>query len=267
MTPAYAATFDYSIRRVYLKSLSVEVPHMAKLPQWADSPKMGLDMQTEAQPAGEGVMECVLRIILQAKLHNETLFVIEVKEAGLFELRGNPSPSDVTRFVRQIAAADLFPYARKDLAALAVAAGFQPVLLDHVDFDALLSQVIKQHRGRTTTALPAHTPLTTPPTKQNIKEEPTQPAVIEEPPSSRSKKLWVVLLLLMLTAGAATLGWHDREEALAWLPMPKQAETAPTPMAPQPPPRLLDGAMAQALELSQPAWLDQNPDWFTILWQ
>ena len=102
-------------------------------------------MQTMANPAGAGMLECVLRIALHARLEGKTIFLVEVSVAGVFELDIS-NMEDAQRFVRKIAPSVLFPFARRDLASLSVAAGFQPVLLDHIDFDAMLEQVIASQR-------------------------------------------------------------------------------------------------------------------------
>ena len=138
----------YKIQRIYLKSASVEVPHMGQLSGAALSPQIGVDMNTEAHGAGTNTLECVLRISLHARAEGMNVFMLEVCAAGVFELPVLQQ-HEVTRFVRQVAPSVLFPFARKDLAALAVAAGFQPILLDHIDFDALLTQVINRHRAST----------------------------------------------------------------------------------------------------------------------
>lgn len=118
---------------------------MATVPRQAISPHVGVDMQTLATPAWPGALECVLRITLHARLEGKTVFMIEVSEAGVFELDISDM-EEAHRFVRKVAPSVLFPFARKDLASLAVAAGFQPVLLDHIDFDTLLAQVMKSQR-------------------------------------------------------------------------------------------------------------------------
>ena len=128
------ANAQYRILRIYLKGASTEVPDMANVARQAISPHVGVDMQTLANPAGPGAMECVLRIALHARLDGKTIFLIEVSVAGVFELDIN-NMEDAQRFVRKIAPSVLFPFARRDLASLTVAAGFQPVLLDHIDFD------------------------------------------------------------------------------------------------------------------------------------
>jgi preprotein translocase subunit SecB len=159
-------TTQYKIARLYLKSASVEVPHMANLPQQAMSPQVGVDMQTEATPVKPGVLECVLRVSLHARLEGRNVFMLEVSEAGWFELNIS-NMEEAHHFVRQIAPSVLFPFARKDLANLAVSAGFQPVLLDHVDFNTLLTQVIKSQR---------HTRVSAPMRVDVIAAKPTIPS-------------------------------------------------------------------------------------------
>ena len=139
------ANAQYRILRIYLKGASPEVPDMANVPRQAISPDVGVDMQTLANPAGAGALECVLRIALHARLEGKTIFLVEVSVAGVFELDIS-NMEDAQRFVRKIAPSVLFPFARRDLASLTVAAGFQPVLLDHIDFDAMLAQVITAQR-------------------------------------------------------------------------------------------------------------------------
>lgn len=155
--PAGSATakVQYSIVRIYLKGASSEVPNMASVPRQAISPQVGVDMQTTANPAGAGMLECVLRIALHARLEGKTIFLVEVSVAGVFELDIS-NMEDAQRFVRKIAPSVLFPFARRDLASLSVAAGFQPVLLDHIDFDAMLEQVIASQR---LTRQPTPTPM------------------------------------------------------------------------------------------------------------
>jgi len=178
-----SANTPYKILRLYLKGASVEVPHMANLPQQAMSPQVGVDMQTEATPAGPGALECVLRVSLHARLEGQNVFMIEVSEAGVFEL-DLTDLQEAHRFVRQVAPSVLFPFARKDLANLAVSAGFQPVLLDHVDFDTLLTQVIKsQRRTRVSAPMRVDVIAAKPPTPalaEPVAEVPPAPQEVPE---------------------------------------------------------------------------------------
>jgi preprotein translocase subunit SecB len=170
---AYAPA--YKIQRLYLKGASVEVPHMAELSREPISPDVGVDLDTSAESAGPGLLECVLRVGLHAKLGTANVFVIEVEEAGVFDISAL-NKEEVMRFVRQVAPSILFPFARKDLASLAVAGGFQPVLLDHVDFDSLLQQVVSAHRRSHTTAAMRVDVLPPPPTRASALESVKAPA-------------------------------------------------------------------------------------------
>ena len=137
----------YSIARLYLKSASIEVPDMPRVPQLAVQPDIGVDFQTDVQPAWARHIECVLTISLHGRLNGETMFMIEVGQAGVFQVTPFNN-EEIARFAKHTAAEVLFPYARGHLAAFAVSAGFQPIILDHVDFGALLDSAA--HRSKAT---------------------------------------------------------------------------------------------------------------------
>jgi preprotein translocase subunit SecB len=282
----------YKILRVYLKGASVEVPHMADVAKQALSPDVGVDMQTNAAPAWPGAMECVLRISLHARQAGKNIFILEVSVAGVFEL-DLTNMEEAHRFVRQVAPSVLFPFARKDLASLAVSAGFQPVLLDHVDFDAMLTQVIKSQRW---TRPPAPMRLDVIAAKPSmpaaIAPEPepkpdwadTAPAPLVEPFSpeplleqaqskkleSRSKKL-VAGAMAMLSVAAVVALWTwertpDVKMAVQTItpdptpqPLPK-----PIPEKPVEPPPPLSQATQAAIQISKERLADQPQNWFTL---
>lgn len=207
----------YKIVRIYLKGASSEVPDMASVPRQAISPHVGVDMQTLAAPAWPGALECVLRISLHARLEGKTVFMIEVSVAGVFELDVGDM-EEAHRFVRKIAPSVLFPFARKDLASLAVAAGFQPVLLDHIDFDTMLAQVMKSQR-LTRSAAPmrldviAAKPVAhpAPPTPPSPAKPPSPPPPSPPPPA----------------AVPAALDWSDTQPAPLPIPLPAPANRSP----------------------------------------
>ena len=224
----------YKIVRIYLKGASSEVPNMAAVPQQAISPHVGVDMQTLAAPAWPGALECVLRITLHARLAGKTVFMIEVSEAGVFELDIGDM-EEAHRFVRKIAPSVLFPFARRDLASLAVAAGFQPVLLDHIDFDTMLAQVMKSQRltrsaapmrldviaakpvaqaGSAPAPAPPAPPPAPPATVLRASEEKAQPAWPDTrpapqpgPPPAKPRLRNKALALLCVAALGAMIAW------------------------------------------------------------
>jgi len=118
---------------------------MAALPKLAVQPTIGVDFQTDVRPAWAGHIECVLTVSLHGRLNGKTMFMIEVAQAGIFSVP-RLALQEMARFAKESAAEVLFPYARKHLTAMAVNAGFQPMILDHVDFASLLQRTKKQAR-------------------------------------------------------------------------------------------------------------------------
>ena len=298
LTPTLTLTPNtpYKILRVYLKGASVEVPHMADLPRQAISPDIGVDMQTEAAPAWPGALECVLRISLHARLKGKTVFLIEVSEAAVFEL-DLTNMEDAHRFVRQVAPSVLFPFARKDLASLAIEAGFQPVLLDHVDFDVMLTHVIKSQRQTRAPApmrvdviaakpaMPAMPAAPSPAQEGNTPEDHaadwqettpsslspaaqlgTAPGKKSSKPGKRLRVIAPVLLGMALLA--AVLAWWLEPQAVkptvAAVPE-RKAVTPPASPAPALPPVIVVPQETQAaIETSRARLADQPAAWFTL---
>lgn len=132
----------YTIRRLYLKGASVEVPHMDRMPRGPSQPAVSIDVLTEGREGWPGTVECLLRLTVEARVGDLVAYVVEVTEAGVFEFSTPMAQDELAQFVRRTAPAILFPMARRDLAALAVAGGFQPVVLDHVDFGGIEMKVV-----------------------------------------------------------------------------------------------------------------------------
>ena len=273
MTSVPAST-PYKILRIYLKGASVEVPHMAELPKQAISPEVGLDMQTLAEPAWPGAMECVLRISLHARLAGRNVFLIEVSVAGIFELE-LPDMAEAHRFVRQVAPAILFPFARKDLANMAVSAGFQPVLLDHVDFDSMLNQVIQSQQVARSSPAPmrvdviAAKPLAAPTPVAAAAPEPALPL---PPPAGGIGKAGAAWLLVG-TLGLALGGWSlFRVLQPMRMGTSQEASVAPVVAAPAPvvvpvvaaPVVVIPEATQAAITTSQARLSEQASSGFTL---
>ncbi len=140
--------------RLYARSVSVEVPDMLSLPRLAVQPNIGVDLQTDVRSAWPGHVECTLTVALHATLQGQTMFMIEVAQSGIFALPPI-SHEELTTFARKDAASTLFPFVRAHLSALAVCAGFQSIILDHIDFDALITRLRQGQPVRSTPAPPA----------------------------------------------------------------------------------------------------------------
>jgi preprotein translocase subunit SecB len=129
-----------SLQSVYLKDCSYESPNGPRLPNnqgW--EPKFQLNMNTSAEELSAEVREVLLTITVEAKQGDLTLYLVEVKQAGLFTISG-ASADDLKRLIGSFCPNLLFPYAREVVSDLISKGGFPNFLLPLVNFDALFAQ-------------------------------------------------------------------------------------------------------------------------------
>jgi preprotein translocase subunit SecB len=135
-----------TLQSIYLKDCSYESPNGPRLPDgqtW--DPKFQLNMNTTANEIGGAAKEIVLTITLEAKHSESVLYLVEVKQAGIFTIEGGNN-EDLQRIVGSFCPNVLFPYARESISALVAKGGFPAFLLPLVNFDALLQQAAAQAR-------------------------------------------------------------------------------------------------------------------------
>ena len=137
-----------SLQNVYLKDCSYEAPNGPRVDgNW--SPQINLDLHTAANNVTAELREIVLTVTVSAKQNDATLFLVEVKQAGLFLIR-NIDEADMKRAVSTICPGVLFPYARAAVSQLVTQGGFPQFLLPPVNFDALYAQSGTQAQPTTT---------------------------------------------------------------------------------------------------------------------
>jgi preprotein translocase subunit SecB len=129
-----------TLQSVYLKDSSYESPNGPRLPNsQAYEPKFQLNMNTTAEDVGPELREVLLTITLEAKQGDATLYLVEVKQAGLFFISG-ASAEDLKRLIGSFCPSVLFPFAREVISTLVVKGGFPNFLLPLVNFEALFAQ-------------------------------------------------------------------------------------------------------------------------------
>jgi preprotein translocase subunit SecB len=129
-----------SLQTVYLKDCSYESPNGPRLPgNQAWEPKFQLNMNTAAEDIAPDVREVCLTITLEAKQGDATLYLVEVKQAGVFAMTG-ASVEELKRLIGSFCPSVLFPYAREAVSDLITKGGFPSFLLPLVNFDALFMQ-------------------------------------------------------------------------------------------------------------------------------
>jgi len=144
-TPQTATTLV--LQGVYLKDCSFEAPQGPRgNGEW--NPQISLDLNTTVQPLGGDTREVVLTVTVSAKQADQTLFLVEVKQAGAFTMQ-NLSADEYKRAIGSICPTVLFPYARAVVSQLVSQGGFPQLLLPPVNFDALYANSQSEAAGAT----------------------------------------------------------------------------------------------------------------------
>ncbi|MFZ0219475.1 MAG: protein-export chaperone SecB [Candidatus Aquirickettsiella sp.] len=134
---------EFIIQRVYVKDLSLETPHSPQAFQEEWQPELNLQFTMNTSDLGADNHEIVLQITVTAKSKDKTLFLVEVKQAGLFTLKG--FTEEQSHQVMSITCPTiLFPYAREAVSDLVGRAGFPPLYLAPVNFEALYAQQVQE---------------------------------------------------------------------------------------------------------------------------
>jgi preprotein translocase subunit SecB len=133
-----------TLQSVYLKDCSYESPNGPRLPNnQAWDPKFQLNMNTSTEELGPDVREVLLTVTVEAKQNDVTLYLVEVKQGGVFTISG-AAAEDLKRLVGSFCPNVLFPYAREVMSDLIIKGGFPNFLLPLVNFDALFAQAAQQ---------------------------------------------------------------------------------------------------------------------------
>ena len=135
---------QFAMQRIYNKDISFESPSTPAIfkKQW--QPQVSVDLNTKSDKVDDqGNFEVVLTITITAKVEEETAFLVEVQQAGIFMIAGFEG-EDLRRILGTAAPNILFPYARENIDSLCVKGGFPPVMLAPVNFDALYQQALAQ---------------------------------------------------------------------------------------------------------------------------
>ena len=130
----------FAIEKIYVKDLSLEVPNAPQIFLARETPQVNVQLNTEAAPIDNGIFEVRLTITVKASLSEErTLFLVEVTQAGIFRIQN--APEDELELILGIGCPNIiFPYARETISDAVTRAGFQPVLLTPVNFEAIYQQ-------------------------------------------------------------------------------------------------------------------------------
>jgi len=138
----------FQIQRVYLKEASLEQPNSPAILLEQEQPTVDIQLGVEATPVAEGVFEVAVTATVQTKIKERTVFLVEAKQAGIFEIRNLPQ-EQMAQIMGIACPQIVYPYLRGNVADLVQRAGFPPVHLSEINFQAMYEQ---QQAGQAATA-------------------------------------------------------------------------------------------------------------------
>ena len=131
---------QFTIQKIYIKDVSFESPNAPIVfqdGQW--KPEVNVQINTEAKSTADGLHEVTLTITVTAKQQDKTAFLVEIKQAGLFQMAGFEK-EQLGGMLGAYCPEVLFPYAREAVSDLVTKGGFPQMLLSPVNFNALYMQ-------------------------------------------------------------------------------------------------------------------------------
>ncbi len=129
----------FQIQRVYLKEASLEQPNSPAILLEQEQPSVDIQLGVEAQQAADGVYEVAVTATVTTKIKDRTVFLVEAKQAGIFEIRN--VPAEQMNAIMGIACPQIvYPYLRSNVSDIVTRAGFPPVHLAEINFQAMFEQ-------------------------------------------------------------------------------------------------------------------------------
>ena len=143
----------FGIEKLYVKDLSIEVPNAPEIYLERETPQINIQLNTSGRGVGEGIYEVVLTVTVTAKSGEKTVFLVEVGQAAVFRIQN--VPEDQMEPLIAVACPNfLFPYAREAVSDAVSRAGFQPIVLQPVNFEGMYMQRLQEQAGA-----PAEVPI------------------------------------------------------------------------------------------------------------
>ncbi len=142
----------FQIQRIYLKEASLEQPNSPAILLEQEQPAVDIQLAIEANPVAEGMFEVAVTATVQTKIKDKTVFLVEAKQAGIFEIR-NLSDEQMGPIMGIACPQIVYPYLRGNVADLVQRAGFPPVHLAEINFQAMYEQ--QQAQAASTQEAPA----------------------------------------------------------------------------------------------------------------
>ncbi len=136
---------EFAIQRIYIKDISYETPNTPEVFHAEWTPHVDLNLQTESKKISDDSFESILHITVTVKLQDKVAFLVEIKQAGIFTLKGF-TQEQLDPMLGSFCPNILFPYARELISETISRGSFPPLYLAPVNFDAYYEEQMKQKK-------------------------------------------------------------------------------------------------------------------------
>ena len=148
VAPAEAATGpSFTVEKIYAKDVSFEVPGAPAVFNEQVQPQLQMNLNQSVQRLNDNAYEVVLGITLTCNAEDKAMYLVEVKQAGVFGLSGF-EPAQVDAMLGVHCPTVLYPYARQLISELIQSGGFPPFLLQPINFEALYAEGLRQRAAQ-----------------------------------------------------------------------------------------------------------------------
>ncbi|MDG2176796.1 MAG: protein-export chaperone SecB [Gammaproteobacteria bacterium] len=141
----------FGVQRVYVKDVSFEAPDTPNVFRQQYTPQVNFSINNRSSKIDEGVYEVVLRLTADVKQEDKTVFLVEVQQAGIFEINGIEG-EQLEQVLTITCPNILFPYGREAIDALVTRGSFPALLLAPINFETIYAQAKQQQAQQAATA-------------------------------------------------------------------------------------------------------------------
>lgn len=139
-----AAPRQVYLQRLFLKDASLEMPNAPRILTNETAPAIDVQVGTAIDVLQPGLFQVTLQVTVTAKIGEEVAFLVEVHQAGIFQLANFPDNGELQHVLAAYCPSVVLPFAREAIANLISRTGYPPVMLQPINFDALYAQHLAQ---------------------------------------------------------------------------------------------------------------------------
>ena len=137
----------FQIRSVYLKDMSLEQPHSPAIFLEKKLPEIDVSINVGFEPLAETTYESTVTVTVTAKIGDKTAYLVEGKQAGIFEVRGFPKEA-MDQVLAITCPTIIYPYLRSNIADMVMRAGFPPIHLAEINFEAYYHERLQRQKAQ-----------------------------------------------------------------------------------------------------------------------